>query len=94
MTRLNISYYMDDHGKVNNDCKIKFFLLAHYMVHNFVTYNQNHYIIVLEARKTKKMVISIISLSQTYRSKIQCLYTLHIFMYVQPQISISNVSKD
>lgn len=54
MTRLNISYYMDDHGKVNNGCKIKFFLLAHYMVHNFVTYNQNHYIIVLEARKTKK----------------------------------------
>lgn len=53
MTRLNISYYMDEHGKVNNDCKIKFFLLAHYMVHNFVTYNQNHYIIVLEARKTK-----------------------------------------
>lgn len=51
MTRLNISYYMDDHGKVNNDCKIKFFLLAHTMVHNFVTYNQNHYIIVLEARK-------------------------------------------
>lgn len=39
MICLNIFYYMDDYGKVNNDCKIKFFLLVYYMVYNFVIYN-------------------------------------------------------
>lgn len=45
---------MDEYGKVNNDCKIKFFLLVYNMVYNFVIYNKNYYIIVLEVRKIKK----------------------------------------
>lgn len=88
MTRLNVSHYMYEHGKVNNNCRIKFFLLNN-MVHNFVTYNQNHYIIVLEVSKNqkKKNVISIVSLSQTYRSKIQCLYFTYFHIHAASNIN-------